>query len=71
MQTSLEVEWDDFDRWISWALTADSRDARPTEEVWQRIVHRVANLDWATRSTPARGRSSRPCPSRIPASRGG
>jgi len=71
MQTSPEAEWDDFDRWIRWALTADSRNARPTEEVWQRVVHRVANLDWATRSTPARGRSSRPCPSRIPGSRGG
>jgi hypothetical protein len=44
MQTSPALERDDIDRWISWVLTGDSRNARPSEQVWQRIVHQVVNV---------------------------
>ena len=47
MQTSPELERDDFGRWISWVLRVGAENARPPEQVWQRIVHRVGDLTGA------------------------
>jgi hypothetical protein len=33
-----------FDRWISWALSVETRNVQPSEQVWRRIVHRVTRL---------------------------
>lgn len=44
MRALPEIEQDDFDRWIGWMLAADTRNAQPSEQVWQRIVHYVFNL---------------------------
>ena len=44
MQTSSdEFEWDALDHWIGWALRAGVENARPSEQVWQRIVRHVMN----------------------------
>lgn len=43
MQTSLELERDAFDQWVSRALTVAVGNVRPSEQVWQRIVHHVVN----------------------------
>ena len=40
-----ELEDDVFDRRISLALAASSRDVRPPEQVWQRIVDCIANAE--------------------------
>jgi hypothetical protein len=45
MRASSRTERDDFDRWIGWALKAATQNACPSEKVWRRIVHRIANLD--------------------------
>ena len=45
MRTSPKIERDDLDRWIGWALKAATQNARPSEKVWQRIVHRIVNSD--------------------------
>jgi len=44
MHTPRKLERDDFDQWISRVLTAGIENARPSEQVWQRIVHHVVNL---------------------------
>jgi len=44
MRTSYEIERDDFDRLIGWALTATTQNAIPSEKVWQRIVRRIMNF---------------------------
>jgi hypothetical protein len=45
METSPELQWDDFERSISEALAAGSQDIQPPDWVWQRIVHDATNLD--------------------------
>ncbi len=45
MQASREIERDDFDRLIGWALAAETQNAHPSAKVWQRIVHRIVNSD--------------------------
>jgi len=39
------LEQDDLDRWITQVLTASTGDARPPEQVWQRIVCHVVSAD--------------------------
>lgn len=55
MQASPGLKWDEFDRWISLELRAANKNARPSEQVWQRIVHQVANSPRAGSHTRARG----------------
>ena len=43
MRAPRKIERDDFDRWIGWALKAATRNAHPSDKVWQRIVHSIAN----------------------------
>ena len=57
MPTSPEVEWDDLDRWISRKLRVGGKNARPPEQVWQRIVHHIVSLDGA--DSHARGGEDR------------
>ncbi len=45
MQTSSEIERNDFDQWISWTLATGFRNVHPSDKVWQRIVHCIENLD--------------------------
>ena len=47
MRTSPELERTRFDRWITKVLTAGAEDARPPQQVWQRIVDCVVSLDGA------------------------
>jgi hypothetical protein len=47
MRTSPELERTRFDRWITKVLTAGAEDARPPQQVWQRIVDRAVSLDGA------------------------
>lgn len=57
MQTSPEVAWDDLDRWISRELRVGGKNARPPEQVWQRIVHHIVSLGGA--DSRARGGEDR------------
>ena len=43
-----ELEDDVFDRRISLALAASTRDVRPPEQVWQRIVGCIVNAERAS-----------------------
>ncbi len=43
MRASPEIERDDLDQWIGWALRAALGNAHPSEKVWQRIVHHITN----------------------------
>ena len=45
MRASREMERDDFDRLICWALAAKTQNAHPSKNVWQRIIHRIVNSD--------------------------
>jgi hypothetical protein len=45
METSPELQWDDFEQRISEALAADSQDIRPPDWVWQRIIRGATTLD--------------------------
>lgn len=47
MRTSPELERTRFDQWITKVLTAGAEDARPPQQVWQRIVDYVDSLDGA------------------------
>jgi hypothetical protein len=47
MRTSPELERTRFDQWITKVLTAGAEDARPPQQVWQRIVDYVVSLDGA------------------------
>ena len=44
-RASPEIERDDLDQWIGWALKAALGNAHPSEKVWQRIVHHITNSD--------------------------
>ena len=53
-----ELEDDVFDRRISLALAASTRDVRPPEQVWQRIVDCIVNAERGSGCTGrARNRS--------------
>ena len=60
MQTSSELERDSFDRWISWLLAVSTENARPSEQVWRRIVHRVVNLNGTGQIAVQGARSGKP-----------
>jgi hypothetical protein len=51
MDTLPKIERDDFDRLISWALATITHDAQPSEQVWDRIVHHIANSERANNHT--------------------
>ena len=56
-----EIERDDFDRWISWMLAADSRNTRPPKQVWQQIVHRVFLDSDGSHTGCGRGQTAQGC----------
>jgi len=65
MRAAYEIERDDFDQWIGWALAASYRHVQPPERVWERIVRRIASSDdpgkhrrWERTNCPARQRVS-------------
>lgn len=43
MRASPEIERDDFDQRIGWALKAAVQNAHPSEKVWQRIIRHITN----------------------------
>lgn len=44
-QPTLKSARDEFDRLISWALAAETQNAHPSDEVWQRILHSIVDSD--------------------------
>jgi hypothetical protein len=59
MQASFEIERDDLDRWIAWALAACYENVRPPEQVWRRVVRHIAISEGAGAHT-RRGKNALP-----------